>query len=208
MGQGQTSHWSRSKVDLEGQGQRVKVNRLKMWFQVLFDRLTCNGQGQESGSKVMWVKVKGQVGKPNFKVMILAGGLMSTSSCIFNGIALSQTMAHCGNDKDQKTFYFMTWLDCYLDYRIESLFRPVLIELQSCMIGDTLVGLIWDINEECHTNTLIKTFVPKEEYNPCLDFKVCHTKRMMCRLLVPFFWYIIMTKVFRTVLAWRQRSFH
>ncbi len=49
-----------------GQGQRLtlkvkdKVTKSKMWFQVPFNRLTGNVQGQ--GSKVTWVKVKGQVG--------------------------------------------------------------------------------------------------------------------------------------------------
>ncbi len=57
MGQGQRSHGSRSKVNLEGQGHQVK-----MWFQVSIDRLTGNIQGHGSGSKVTWVKVKGQVG--------------------------------------------------------------------------------------------------------------------------------------------------
>ena len=67
MGQGQRSRGSRSKV--------------KKWFQVSFDRLTGYVQGHGSGSKVMWVKVKGQVVKPSLKVMILAVGLMSTPSC-------------------------------------------------------------------------------------------------------------------------------
>ena len=73
------------KVDLKGQGRQVK----KMWICDFISHLTIlhvmlevkghMGQGQRShgsGSKVTWVK-------PSLKVMILAGGLTSTSSCIF-----------------------------------------------------------------------------------------------------------------------------
>ena len=64
MGQGQRSHGSRSKVDLEGQGQRSRSPGQKCDFrshltvlQVMF-----KVKGHGSGSKVTWVKVKGQVG--------------------------------------------------------------------------------------------------------------------------------------------------
>ncbi len=83
MGQGQRSRGSRSKVDLEGQGQRSTGQKcdfksnlciLMVMFEV----------------KVTWVRVKGHMSqgqrspvKPSQKVMILAGGLTSTSSCIF-----------------------------------------------------------------------------------------------------------------------------
>ena len=64
MGQGQRLHGSRSKVDLEGQGQRSSSPDQKCDFrshltvlQVMF-----KVKGHGSGSKVTWVKVKGQVG--------------------------------------------------------------------------------------------------------------------------------------------------
>ena len=61
MGQGQKSRWSRSKVDLESQGQRSRspghfrshLTVLQVMFKI---------KGHRSGSKVTWVKVKGQVG--------------------------------------------------------------------------------------------------------------------------------------------------
>ncbi len=74
---GQNMDLDDPKVDLEGQGHRskVKVTRSKnvIWG------LTGNVWGQGShglGSKVTWVK-------PSPKVMVLAGGLTSTSCCIF-----------------------------------------------------------------------------------------------------------------------------
>ena len=72
----------RSQVDLYG---RVKGqgHQVKMLFQVSFDYLAGNVRGQrsyESGSKVTWVN-------PSLKVIILAGGLTSTSSCIFYNYA-------------------------------------------------------------------------------------------------------------------------
>ncbi len=59
----------------------LKATRLKMILEVSFDRLTGNMQGHVSRSKVKWVK-------PGLKVISLAGGLMSTSSCIFSSLAL------------------------------------------------------------------------------------------------------------------------
>ncbi len=64
MGQGQKSRWSSSKADFEGQGQRSRSPGQKCGFrshltvlQVMFKI-----KGHRSGSKVTWVKVKGQVG--------------------------------------------------------------------------------------------------------------------------------------------------
>ncbi len=54
------------KVDLDlwpwVKGQRHEVKKTLTLFQVSFDHLTGNVQGQWSGSKVAWVKVKGQMG--------------------------------------------------------------------------------------------------------------------------------------------------
>ncbi len=58
-----------------------------MWFQVSFDRLKGNVQGHGSGSKVTWVKVKVQVGKPDLKVTILADRLTPMSNFIFYGLS-------------------------------------------------------------------------------------------------------------------------
>ncbi len=81
MGQGQMSHGSRSKVDLEGQRSRSPSHFGSHFsgLHVVFEVKGHMGQGQRShgsGSKVTWVK-------PSIKIAILAGGLMSTSSCIF-----------------------------------------------------------------------------------------------------------------------------
>ena len=86
---GQGSHksrskvtWVKSKVDLYGQvkcqGHQVKNSHLTI-LQVMFEVKGHTGQGQRSHgwrANVTWVK-------PSLKVIILAGGLTSTSSCIF-----------------------------------------------------------------------------------------------------------------------------
>ena len=82
-GQGQRSHWSGSKANLEGKGQRSRSPGqkcdLRSHLTVLQVMFKVKGQGQRSRgsrSKVKWVKL-------GLKVMIMAGGLTSTSSCIF-----------------------------------------------------------------------------------------------------------------------------
>ncbi len=62
-GQGQRSYGSRSKVDLEGQGQRSRSPGQKFVFMSHLTVLQAmfKVKGHESGSKVTWVKVKGQV---------------------------------------------------------------------------------------------------------------------------------------------------
>ncbi len=46
-----------------------------------------DGPTDVTGTKVTWVKLRAQVVKPSLKVIILAGGLMSTSICIFSWMA-------------------------------------------------------------------------------------------------------------------------
>ena len=72
----------------------VKVTRSKMWFQVLFYRLTGSVQGQG-----LWVRVKVKLVKPSLKLMILAGGLTSMSSCFIRKTAtmlLNSYVDHVG----------------------------------------------------------------------------------------------------------------
>ena len=73
-----------------GQGQRstLKVTGQKKGFQVSFDCLTGNVQGQGS-----WVSVK-----PSLKVVILAGGLTPKSSCIFAPWWRFRNMANFGKE--------------------------------------------------------------------------------------------------------------
>ena len=80
VGQGQRSTL---KVRVKGQGHQSQICDFRshlIGLQVMFEVKGHMGQGQRScgsRSKVTWVK-------PSLKVMILAGGLISTSSCIFN----------------------------------------------------------------------------------------------------------------------------
>ncbi len=67
------------EFDLEGQGHRSKVKVTRSKNYTMFGVQSHMGQCQRSRgsrSKVTWVQVC-------LKVIILAGGLMSTSSCIF-----------------------------------------------------------------------------------------------------------------------------
>ena len=80
MGQGQRSHGSSSKVNLEGTGQRSRSPGLKCDFrshltvlQVMYKVMGLGQRSRGSRSKVKWVKL-------GLQVMILAGGLTSTSS--------------------------------------------------------------------------------------------------------------------------------
>ena len=87
MGQGQNSCWSRSKVDLEGQrsGSPSQKCDFRSHLTTLHVMFYFKGQGQRSrrsGSKVTWVT-------PSLKVTVLAGGLTSTSSCIFLDLCVS-----------------------------------------------------------------------------------------------------------------------
>ncbi len=79
---GQGSHrsnvtWVKVKGRLWRLRSRVKVTRSKMWFQVSFDHLAGTVRGQRSygsESKFKW-------DKPSLKIVILAAGLTSMSSC-------------------------------------------------------------------------------------------------------------------------------
>ncbi len=77
------------KVDLEGQGHRSKVKVTRSEIVILG---LCSLTGNEMKVKVTWVKVRGHLGQGQGSlglrskvtlVKILAGGLTSTSSCIF-----------------------------------------------------------------------------------------------------------------------------
>ena len=62
MDQGQRSHGSRSKVDLEGQRSRSPGQKCDFRSHLTILQVMFKVKGHGSGSKVTWVKVKGQVG--------------------------------------------------------------------------------------------------------------------------------------------------
>ncbi len=81
MGQGQRSHGSRSKVFLKDQGQRSPGQKCDIRSHLTVLQITFKVMGQRQRSCGSRSKVK--LVKPRLKVMILAGGLTPTSSCIF-----------------------------------------------------------------------------------------------------------------------------